>query len=94
MNFYVFVIFFISLFLFVTPINSWEFGDNEHETITRDALPFLKSEILEKIVNGVHDEDTGTDAWYQANHFDACAFSSLLTTLMKSIILYFHLYFI
>ena len=75
MNFYVFVIFFISLFLFVTPINSWQFGDTEHETITRDALPFLKSEILEKIVNGVHDEDKGTDAWYQANHFDACAFT-------------------
>ncbi len=48
MNFYLFLIFSISLFLFVIPINSWQFGDNEHKTITQDALPFLKSEILEK----------------------------------------------
>lgn len=32
MNFYVFVIFSLSLslFLFVIPINSWQFGGNEH----------------------------------------------------------------
>ena len=90
MNFYVFVIFFIFLFLFVSLINSWEFGDNEHESITRDALPFLKEEFLNQIVRGVHDEDTGTDALYQANHFDALLLSNLSTTLMKSIILYFH----
>ena len=75
MNFYIFVIFLISLFLFVTPINSWQFGGNEHETIIRDALPFLKSEILEQIVKGNHDEDDGIpDEAVGANHFDGCQF--------------------
>ena len=75
MIFYVFVIFFISLFLFVIPINSWQFGDNEHETIIRDALPFIKQEILEQIVKGNHDEDDGLpDEGVGANHFDGCQF--------------------
>ena len=77
MNFYLFLIFSLSLslFLFVIPINSWQFGDNEHKTITQEALPFLKSEILEQIVKGNHDEDDGIpDEAVAANHFDACQF--------------------
>jgi hypothetical protein len=60
--------------LFVSPINSWGFGDKEHSEITRAAFPFLRTEILNQIVDGVHDEDKGVDSLHAENHFDACRF--------------------
>jgi hypothetical protein len=64
---------FLGLFHF-SPINSWGFGDQEHSEITEQALPFLRTEILNQLVDGNHDEDTDTDFWHAENHFDACEF--------------------
>jgi len=79
MIFHVFLISLIFLLLYVSPNNLWGFWLEQHDEITRSALPFLKSEIVDQIVKGVLSQDerlTGfsTAGYKGENHFDACMF--------------------
>jgi hypothetical protein len=64
----------VFLVLSISSTNSWGFGNREHTEITQGALPFLRTEILNQIVDGDLDEDAGADGWHSENHFDACEF--------------------
>ncbi len=68
------------LFPYISPINSWGFGSKQHTEITRNALSFLKPDILDEVVAAILSEDEGwTDlslqSYYGENHFDACRFT-------------------
>ena len=79
MIFHVFLISLIFLLLYVSPNNLWGFWLEQHDEITRSALPFLKSEIVDQIVKGVLSQDErltdfSTAGYKGENHFDACMF--------------------
>lgn len=50
------------------------FGGGIHETITRNALPFVKTSVLNVIVAGDLDEDQGAEADLAERHAQNCRF--------------------
>src|SRR5689334_19884191 len=50
------------------------FGGGIHETITRNALPFMKPGVLNVIVAGDLDEDQGAEADLAERHAQNCRF--------------------
>ena len=67
----IFGIFLVPLILFISPINSWGFGEDEHTQITANALSFLRDEILIKVIAGDLSQDDFPASWHAENHFDA-----------------------
>jgi hypothetical protein len=59
MIFYLFLISFIFLLLYASPINSWGFGSKQHDEITRSAFPFLNPVTLDKVVSAILSQDEG-----------------------------------
>jgi hypothetical protein len=88
MIFYLFLISFIFLLLYASPINSWGFGSKQHDEITRSAFPFLNPVTLDKVVSAILSQDEGlTDfslqSYYADNHFDACRFTDSADNINK-----------
>src|SRR5205823_5635946 len=50
------------------------FSDDIHERVTRNALPFMRSVVLDNIVSGNHDEDEGAAADLAERHAQNCRF--------------------
>ena len=76
---HIFLILLIFLLLYISPNNLWGFWLEQHDEITRSALPFLKSDIVDQIVKGVLSQDErltdfSTAGYKGENHFDACMF--------------------